>query len=68
MRGVQAKLADGVGSRVRVRELEGVARKLRGMRGTIRCRYGHPERANYDVRLDDGRTLGFWYYQLEHSE
>ena len=38
------------------------------MCGTIRCRYGHPDRATYGVRLDDGRTLQFWYYQLEGLE
>lgn len=63
-----AKPADGIGSRVRVRELERVPRGLRGMCGTIRCRYGHPDRATYGVRLDDGRTLQFWYYQLEGLE
>jgi hypothetical protein len=51
-----------------VRGLERVPRGLRDLRGTIRCRYGHPDRATYGVRLDDGRTLEFWYYELDESE
>jgi hypothetical protein len=45
--------------------MEGVQEVLWGMCGTITCRYGHPDRATYNVRLDDGRSRMFWYYQLE---
>ena len=56
------------GSRVRVREVEQVPKVLWGMGGTVTCRYGHPERATYNVHLDDGRSVILWYYQLEERQ
>ncbi len=61
------KFGGRTGSRVRVRVMEGVQEVLWGMCGTITCRYGHPDRATYNVRLDGGRSRMFWYYQLEES-
>jgi hypothetical protein len=56
-----------IGSRVRVLETD---RKpaLRGLFGTIKHRYGHPEYIALDVRLDDGQLELFWAHGLESAE
>ena len=56
------------GSRVRIREVEQLPKALWGMSGTVTCRHGHPARATYGVRLDDGRSVTLWYYQLEERQ
>jgi hypothetical protein len=36
-----------------------------GMRGTVERRWGHPDHAALDVRLEDGRLELFWYHELD---
>jgi hypothetical protein len=52
------------GTTVRVRE--GNRREpLWGMVGTVEGRWGHPDYPALDVRLEDGHTELFWYYELD---
>jgi hypothetical protein len=52
------------GTAVRVRE--GNRREaLRGMVGTVEDRWGHPEHPALDVRLEDGHTELFWFYEVD---
>jgi hypothetical protein len=53
-----------VGTRVRVLETDRRP-ELRGMLGTIEHRWGHPDHAALDVRLDDGQAELFWFHGLE---
>ena len=53
-----------VGTPVRVRE--GNRREaLWGMVGTVEDRWGHPEHPALDVRLEDGRTVLFWFHEVD---
>lgn len=55
-----------VGKRVRVsRPLERA--DLEGKEGTITGRWGRPEYAALDVRLDDGTSRIFWHHELEED-
>ena len=56
-----------VGARVRVRE---TYRKpeLRGLIGSIKQTYGDRAYRALEVQLEDGRSLLFWYYELEEPE
>ena len=56
-----------IGVRVRVLESDRRA-KLRGMLGTVKHRFGHPEYLALDVRLDDGQLELFWAHGLESAE
>jgi hypothetical protein len=52
------------GTAVRVRE--GNRREaLWGMIGTVEDRWGHPEHPALDVRLEDGHTELFWFYEVD---
>ena len=53
-----------IGARVRVGE-RGLRSELRGMRGRIIRRWGHPEYLALDVLMEDGRSSLFWHYELE---
>ena len=55
-----------IGARVRVGE-SGLRSELRGMRGRIIQRWGHPEYLALDVRLEDGSSSLFWHYELEEA-
>ncbi len=39
--------------------------EFNGMVGVIKQRFGDPNYAALDVRLEDGRLVLFWYHQLE---
>jgi hypothetical protein len=56
-----------IGTRVRVLETDRRA-EFRGMFGTIKHRFGHPEYLALDVRLDDGQLELLWAYGLESAE
>jgi len=50
---------------VRGRELDSVPNELRGLGGTIKRSFGHPDHAAHDVLLDGGGSSElFWHYQL----
>ena len=52
------------GTQVRVRE--GYRKpELVGMRGVVEKRWGGPDYAALDVRLEDGRWELFWVHQLD---
>lgn len=52
------------GTAVRVRE--GNRREaFWGMVGRVEGRWGHPEHPALDVRLADGHTELFWFYELD---
>jgi hypothetical protein len=53
-----------IGMRVRVREEYRLAH-LRGRRGTIKNRWGHPDYLALDVLLDNGASELFWHHELE---
>jgi hypothetical protein len=55
-----------IGARVRVGE-RGLHSELRGLRGKIIERWGHPEYLALDVRLEDGSSRLFWRYELEEA-
>jgi hypothetical protein len=38
--------------------------ELAGKTCTVTNSYGHPEYLAYEVQLDDGRKVLFWYYQV----
>ena len=42
--------------------------EFNGMVGVIKQRFGDPNYAALDVRLEDGRLVLFWYHQLERVE
>ena len=42
--------------------------EFKGMVGVIKHRFGHPDYAALDVRLEDGRLELFWHHQLEKVE
>jgi hypothetical protein len=51
---------------VAVRVVDDVWRsKFGGMRGTVEHSWGHPNHPALDVRLDNGRSELFWFYELE---
>lgn len=53
-----------IGTTVRVRE--GYRKpELEGMCGIIEKTWGDPDYAALDVRLEDGRSELFWFYQLD---
>ena len=60
MRSEQAR----IGARVRVGE-SSLRSEWRGLTGRISGRWGHPEYAALDVRLEDGSSQLFWHYELE---
>ena len=62
MRSEQAR----IGARVRVGE-SGLRPELRGLRGRISARWGHPEYLALDVLMEDGRSSLFWHYELEDA-
>jgi hypothetical protein len=43
----------------------GLRSELRGLTGRIIERWGHPEYLALDVRMKDGSSSLFWYYELE---
>jgi hypothetical protein len=43
----------------------GLRPEWRGLIGTIRARWGHPEYPAFDVRMEDGRSQLFWHHELE---
>ena len=52
------------GTRVQVRK--GYAKsELDGMMGTITHRFGHPDYAALDVKLENGLSALFWFHQLD---
>jgi hypothetical protein len=53
-----------IGKRVKVRNGHRKA-TLRGRKGTIAHRWGHPDYPALDVLLDNGDWQLFWYYELE---
>ena len=53
-----------IGMRVRVRQDHRLAH-LRGRRGTIKGRWGHPHYLALDVLLDDCGSELFWHHELE---
>ena len=53
-----------IGMRVRVREDYRLAH-LRGKKGKIKNRWGHPNYLALDVLLDDGGSELFWHHELE---
>jgi len=53
-----------IGMRVRVGESLRES-ELRGLLGTIRGRWGHPDYVALDVLLDDGRLELFWHHELD---
>ncbi len=53
-----------IGARVRVGE-RGLHSELRGLRGRIIGRWGHPEYLALDVRMEDGSSQLFWHHELE---
>jgi hypothetical protein len=55
-----------IGTRVRVGEL-GLRSELRGLRGRIIERWGHPEYLALDVLMEDGSSSLFWHYELEEA-
>ena len=55
------------GGRVRVAQSD-ISPQLRGMLGTIKTCYGHPEYLALDVRLDDGQYELFWAHGLQKVE
>ena len=55
-----------IGARVRVGE-RGLHSELRGLRGRIIGRWGHPEYVALDVRLEDGRSQLSWHHELEDA-
>ncbi len=42
--------------------------ELAGMLGVIEHRWGEPDYAALDVRLENGRSELFWFYQLDTVE
>ena len=56
-----------VGTLVRVRE--GNRRSaLCGMEGTVEDKWGDPQYPALDVRLEDGRTVLFWFHELDRVD
>ena len=55
-----------IGARVRVSE-RGLRSELRGMRGRIIRRWGHPEYLALDVLMEDGSSQLFWHHELEDA-
>jgi hypothetical protein len=53
-----------IGARVRVGEF-GLRSELRGLRGRIIRRWGHPEYLALDVLMEDGSSSLFWHHELE---
>ena len=53
-----------IGARVRVGQ-SGLRSELRGMRGRIIRRWGHPEYLALDVLMEDGSSQLFWHHELE---
>ena len=53
-----------IGTRVRVSE-RGLRSELRGLRGRIIGRWGHPEYLALDVLMEDGSSSLFWHHELE---
>ena len=53
-----------IGMQVRVREDYRLAH-LRGQRGTITNRWGHPNYLALDVLMDGGGSELFWHHELE---
>jgi hypothetical protein len=51
---------------VRVSE-RGLRSELRGLRGRIIGRWGHPEYLALDVLMEDGSSSLFWQYELEEA-
>ena len=39
-----------------------------GIRGTVEHKWGHPQHPALDVRLEDGRSELFWFYELDTVE
>ena len=60
MRSEQAQ----IGAKVRV-GYSGGRSEWRGLTGTVSAKWGNSEYLALDVLLDDGRTLLFWYHELE---
>lgn len=52
------------GTTVRVKE-ENRRSALRGLMGTVEDRWGSPEYPALDVRLEDGHSELFWFYELD---
>jgi hypothetical protein len=48
-----------------VGEESGLRSEWRGLRGTVRSKWGNPEYLALDVLLDDGTQQLFWYHELE---
>ena len=57
-----------IGKRVRVREGARPRPTLPASVGTIRKRWGDPNRLGLDVLLDDGSLQLFWHYELEEVD
>jgi hypothetical protein len=56
-----------IGSTVRVKEGHR-RRDLRGRFGTVEHRWGAPDYPALDVRLEDGHTELFWFYELDLAQ
>jgi hypothetical protein len=54
-----------IGARVRVSEEYGWHSEWRGLRGTVKAKWGNPHYLALDVLLEDGRTQLFWHHELE---
>jgi hypothetical protein len=62
MRSEQASIS----ARVRVGE-RGLRSELRGLRGRIIERWGHPEYLALDMLMEDGSSSLFWHHELEET-
>jgi hypothetical protein len=55
-------------SGMKVRVNDGLWRsEFAGMLGIIEHRWGYPDYPALDVRLEDGRTMLFWFHELDEA-
>jgi hypothetical protein len=55
-----------VGMKVEIREGYG-PQEFQGCLGTVEQVYGHPEHRALSVRLENGRSMLLWHYQLSSA-